>query len=371
MLKLKCFGFIAIIIGLFTVTTAEGQIPQPARIGGTVTVDGTQLTQATDTGYTFVVTKQNGSAYDPIAEDTDGLNAADWYVIDVPIYDATHQPGGANPGDTAVVHVYKDGSELTVTDPANGEFTVGDQGSLSTMNLVVATIQTYTVTFTAGSGGSLTGSTTQTVNHGGDCTPVKAVPDAGNEFTGWTGDKTGTDNPLTVTNVTADMNIKANFVAVVSGGPADGATLSTNKGNFKSTPTSAYAPAGAPATFPFGLLSFTIEGLAAGATVNVVITMPENISAAAVYYKYQNGQFSQFNNVTGLDDGDPTFTLTITDGGPGDEDGLANGEIVEPGRPAVGAAPPIPTLSEWGMIIFMILFSISAIYMLRRKSYSI
>ncbi len=356
----------------FTITAAaNGQVPLPARIGGTVTVDGTQLTRATDTGYTFVVTKQNGSAYNPAAQDMDGLSDMDWYIIDVPIYDATHQPGGANPGNTAVIHAYKDGTELTLTTPANGEFAVGDEGSRSTIDIVAVSTQTYTVTFTAGSGSGLTGATTQTVNHGGDCTPVKAVPDAGNNFTGWTGDKTGTDNPLTVKNVTADMNIRANFAAVVSGGPAAGATLATNKGNFKSAPTSANAPAGAPATFPFGLLSFTIEGLAPGAAVNIVITMPGNISAAAVYYKYQNGQHTQFNNVIGLDDGDPTFTLTITDGGPGDEDGLANGEIVEPGGPAVGAAPPIPTLSEWGMIVFMVLFSISAIYMLRRKSYKI
>jgi hypothetical protein len=63
---------------------AESATPIPARIGGTVTVDGIQLTQATATGYTFVATKQGGSAYVPAAEDTDGLNAFDWYIIDMP-----------------------------------------------------------------------------------------------------------------------------------------------------------------------------------------------------------------------------------------------------------------------------------------------
>ena len=66
-------------------SVAEGQIPQPARIGGSVTVDGTQLTQATDTGYTFVVTKQDSTAYVPAAQDTDGLNSSNWYIIDIPI----------------------------------------------------------------------------------------------------------------------------------------------------------------------------------------------------------------------------------------------------------------------------------------------
>lgn len=136
-MRKKCFLFFGMIIGLLTITTAaSGFIPQPARIGGTVTVDGTQLIQGTDTGYTFVITKQNGAAYVPVAEDTDGLNASDWYNIDIPIYEATDQPSGANPGDTAVIHVYKDGLEQAISTPVNGELTVGAMGSLSAMNIV-------------------------------------------------------------------------------------------------------------------------------------------------------------------------------------------------------------------------------------------
>jgi len=69
----------------------------------------------------------------------------------------------------------------------------------------------YTVTFTVGANGSLTGTKTQTIAEGDDCTSVTAVPDSNYNFTGWTGDHTGTENPLTITNVTADMNITANF----------------------------------------------------------------------------------------------------------------------------------------------------------------
>jgi len=115
--------------------------PTPARIGGIVTVDGIQLTHATDLDYTFKVTKLNGPAYDPAAEDTDGLNASDWYVIDIPIYDATDQPGGANPGDIAVIHVHEDGAELTVTSPSNGQFIVGESGSTTQIDLEVITNQ--------------------------------------------------------------------------------------------------------------------------------------------------------------------------------------------------------------------------------------
>ncbi len=233
-----------------------------------------------------------------------------------------------------------------------------------------AAIATHTVTFVAGSGGSLTGSTTQTVGHGDDCTAVTAVPDAGYQFTGWTGDYTGTDNPLTITNVTADMNITANFAVTVVGGPADGATLSSNGGTFAATPTSEQAPEGAPANFIYGLLDFTINGLTPGDTVIVEVTMPGNIPAQSVYYKYQNEQFSQYNNVTGLNDGDQTFIITLTDGGPGDEDGVANGTIVEPGGPGVQGAGPataVPTLNEWGMIILVGSFFILGLYILRRR----
>lgn len=107
--------------------------PMPARIGGTVTVDGTRLTQATATGYTFAVTKLDGSAYVPAA-DTDGLSALDWYNINIPIYDPNDQPGGAKPGDTALIHVYKDAAEL-----GRGHLIVGDSGSTTQMDLVVNT----------------------------------------------------------------------------------------------------------------------------------------------------------------------------------------------------------------------------------------
>ena len=72
-------------------------------------------------------------------------------------------------------------------------------------------IDTHTVTFVAGAHGSLTGTTPQTVNYGSNCTPVTPVPDLGYHFTGWTGDYVGSNNPLTVTNVTADLTINASF----------------------------------------------------------------------------------------------------------------------------------------------------------------
>lgn len=72
----------------------------------------------------------------------------------------------------------------------------------------------HTVTFTAGSNGSLIGETTQIVANGGDCTAVTADPANEYHFSYWSGDvplAQINDNPLTLTNVTSDMNIQANF----------------------------------------------------------------------------------------------------------------------------------------------------------------
>ena len=43
-------------------------------------------------------------------------------------------------------------------------------------------INTYTLTYTAGANGTITGTSPQTVNHGGSGTAVTAVPDTGYHF---------------------------------------------------------------------------------------------------------------------------------------------------------------------------------------------
>lgn len=127
MLK-KIFILLLMFFLLFFVFTAHAQIPKPARIGGTLTADGIQITHENDSGYTFVVTRDDGTPFDPPAQDMDGLNATNAYLIDIPIYNE-NQTGGAVPGDKAVIHIYKDGVELTVSDPMDGEFIVPESGT--------------------------------------------------------------------------------------------------------------------------------------------------------------------------------------------------------------------------------------------------
>ena len=76
------------------------------------------------------------------------------------------------------------------------------------------TINQYVLNFNAGAGGTITGTTPQTVNYGGSATKVSANPETGYHFVNWTGDNgfaTSKTNPLNVKNVKADHNITANF----------------------------------------------------------------------------------------------------------------------------------------------------------------
>ncbi|MEE9366822.1 MAG: CotH kinase family protein, partial [Dehalococcoidales bacterium] len=70
-------------------------------------------------------------------------------------------------------------------------------------------INTYTLTYNAGAGGSISGTTPQTVDYGSDGTAVTAVPDTGYSFVNWS--DASTDNPRTDTNVTANVNVTATF----------------------------------------------------------------------------------------------------------------------------------------------------------------
>lgn len=72
----------------------------------------------------------------------------------------------------------------------------------------------YHVQFLAGYGGTLSGNTDQYVYEGDSCTPVTAVPNSGYYFVDWTGSYTGTKNPLTISMVSSDMTITANFAPI-------------------------------------------------------------------------------------------------------------------------------------------------------------
>jgi len=70
-------------------------------------------------------------------------------------------------------------------------------------------VEEYTLAYTAGSGGTISGDTPQTVTLGNDGAAVTAVPNTGYTFTNWS--DASTDNPRTDTSVAADVSVTANF----------------------------------------------------------------------------------------------------------------------------------------------------------------
>lgn len=102
------------------------------------------------------------------------------------------------------------------------QYNVGDANqvtqaevSLELVNSVVIDADVYAVTFLTGGAGSgqIIGQDVQYVVSGSDANPVYAAAESGSSFDAWSGDVTSSDNPLTVTAVTADMTVTANFTS--------------------------------------------------------------------------------------------------------------------------------------------------------------
>jgi hypothetical protein len=93
---------------------------------------------------------------------------------------------------------------------------------------------------------------------------------------------------------------------------------------------------GKPSSFEFvdGMVQYTVEGVAAGGSVTVNITCPGGIPPGSKVYK---ADATGFHEVAGAVIRGSTVTMTVTDGGPGDADGLADGVIIDP----VGVAVPV------------------------------
>jgi hypothetical protein len=103
----------------------------------------------------------------------------------------------------------------------------------------------------------------------------------------------------------------------------------------------------APVTLPSGAislsgaLSYDVTGLEPGSTIDVTFQLPPGSDPTNIY-KLQNGSSVDLTSIATIS-GD-VVTLSLTDGGLGDADGLANGTIVDPVVFAEATTPGAPTL---------------------------
>ena len=158
-----------------------------------------------------------------------------------------------------------------------------------------------------------------------------------------------------------------NASVLISGGPP-GCAVAAGDMAFSNN-----VPAGHPgAATPLGALEFTAKGCP-GATLNVSITYPAGSLNGLTPYKFgpptAGDPPSWFAH--GAINGD-TVTYSVTDDGLGDNDTTNPGVIEDPFAPLLLAAPPataqpIPTLSEWAMLLMAGLLGLLGAGVLRRQ----
>ena len=198
--------------------TITGTSPQTVNYGA----DGSSVTAVPNTGYHFV--DWSDGVLTAARTDTNvtaNLSVTANFAIDTFTLTYTAGTGGTITGTTPQTANYgTDGSSVTAVPNAGYHFIDWSDGVLTaartdtniSANINVTAnfaIDTFTLTYTAGANGSITGISPQTVAHGASGTEVTAVPNTGYHFVSWS------DGVLTAArtdaNVTSDITVTATF----------------------------------------------------------------------------------------------------------------------------------------------------------------
>ena len=130
------------------------------------------------------------------------------------------------------------------------------------------------------------------------------------------------------------------FYDAVGGDTIGMRTSNGTLGSLDAIPTSDIPAELLPADpMPNGFFSFRIDGLPVDtnnpATVDITLFFPESLPANTKWYKYDpaNGTMTDFTSNIAISGN--SVTLTLTDGGTGDADGVVNGVIIDPSGPAI------------------------------------
>ena len=238
-------------------------------------------------------------------------------------------------------------------------YTTGAVAANCTVNASFALIaHAITATAQPSAGGTVT-CTPSTVGEGGSAT-CTAVANAGYVFQKWTGACAGQTAACNLTNVTAPLTSAALFQQEQTGltipeGAKQGEGLglvlepSVNNWVIQSASTATVASTGTSAPsgvdLPHGLVNLKLVTGTAGTSASVVLTYPQALPAGTKYYKFGKtaaNPTDHWYEFSGAVISGNTITLTIVDGGEGDNDLTANSVIEDPGGPAVVKAPPPP-----------------------------
>jgi hypothetical protein len=164
-------------------------------------------------------------------------------------------------------------------------------------------IAQYTLTYTAGAHGSISGTSPQTVNAGSNGTAVTAIADAGYHFVNWS--DASTANPRTDTNVNANISVTASFAV----NPAH--TITATAGS-----NGSISPSGAVTVADAGNQSFAIT---ADAGYHVADVLVNGVSVGAVpSYSFTNVTSDQAISVSFALDPDVTPPAILSTSIPAD-----------------------------------------------------
>lgn len=165
-------------------------------------------------------------------------------------------------------------------------------------------------------------------------------------------------------------------VAISVGAPSAGPTqpaLWVVQSATASTVASQSVQPPAGMSYPYGVLQFTLTNGTPGSSATVAFTFPSALPAGAQYLKL-DPTTQTWQAYAGASFAGNVLTLTLTDGGAGDDDGSANGVIVDPGvialaapaAPGAGNVAAIPVLSPWGLAGLSMLVAGCAAWLRRR-----
>jgi uncharacterized repeat protein (TIGR02543 family) len=222
--------------GVYTLTysagtngTLSGTTPQIINQGA----NGTPVTAAPNAGYAFVKWS-DGITENPRTDTNvtaDTSVTAEYIGKNTVTYNGNGNTGGSVPADTgtyapdATVTVAGNSGSLSrtgysfggwntaadgsgITHAAGAAFQMGNSGVTLYVKWI---INTYTLTYSAGTNGSISGTSPQTVNHGANGTAVTGVPASGYHLVKWSDGKT--DNPRTDTNISSNITVSSEFAA--------------------------------------------------------------------------------------------------------------------------------------------------------------
>ena len=280
MKKIRLLTTVAMIVALLLANASPALAfpPLPSSFYGTVKVDGVNVPLGT-----VISAWINGVQYASYAATLSGSDTI--YTFSVPGDDPATTPaieGGAE-GNTIVFHI----GDLVAVQTG-----IWHSGVNTRLDL---TSPGYTLTVTSAHG-TVTKSPDDTYYHYGEIVQLTAVPDTGWSFVNWSGDASGSTNPVNVT-INGNKSVTANYAVV-------GVTV---------TPTS-----GLVVTEAGGTATFTVV-LNTQPTANVVIglsssdTTEGTVAPTSLTFTTGNWTTPQTVTITGvddaIDDGNVGFTI--------------------------------------------------------------